>query len=176
VATVHCPAQRNRERIGSTARIDMGGNRLPATPCAAAFQLRTSKAPPAGPVPINRQRDRRFVINTLDAVYSAVNLWRRGQGKRDKARDLLAAVYGWFTGGFNTLDLKEAKALCSMSCMPDQQIQNRPEFVAVRESLCGPSRRCHNSAQVRCSSNRTFRSICSECRVGPGNFTLSPSR
>ena len=37
---------------------------------------------------------------------------RRGdQGKRDEARDLLAPVYGWFTKGFDTLDLKEAKAL-----------------------------------------------------------------
>ena len=33
------------------------------------------------------------------------------QGKRDEARDLLAPVYGWFTEGFDTLDLKEAKAL-----------------------------------------------------------------
>jgi len=31
--------------------------------------------------------------------------WRELRGK---ARDLLAPVYGWFTGGFNTLDLKEA--------------------------------------------------------------------
>jgi predicted ATPase len=35
----------------------------------------------------------------------------RDQGNRDEARDLLAPVYGWFTEGFNTLDLKEAKAL-----------------------------------------------------------------
>jgi hypothetical protein len=35
----------------------------------------------------------------------------RDQGKRDEARDLLARLYGWFTEGFNTLDLKEAKAL-----------------------------------------------------------------
>jgi predicted ATPase len=33
------------------------------------------------------------------------------QGKRDEARDLLAPVYGWFTEGFDTLDLKEAKTL-----------------------------------------------------------------
>jgi predicted ATPase len=33
------------------------------------------------------------------------------QGKRDEARDLLAPVYGWFTEGFDTLDLKEAKVL-----------------------------------------------------------------
>ena len=37
-------------------------------------------------------------------------LWR-DQGKRDAARDLLAPVYGWFSEGFDTLDLKEAKAL-----------------------------------------------------------------
>jgi predicted ATPase len=37
-------------------------------------------------------------------------LWR-DQGKRKEARDLLAPVYGWFTEGFDTLDLKEAKAL-----------------------------------------------------------------
>jgi predicted ATPase len=37
-------------------------------------------------------------------------LWR-DQGKRDEARELLAPVYGWFTEGFETLDLKEAKAL-----------------------------------------------------------------
>jgi class 3 adenylate cyclase/predicted ATPase len=35
----------------------------------------------------------------------------RDQGKRDEARDLLAPVYGWFTEGLDTLDLKEAKAL-----------------------------------------------------------------
>ena len=37
-------------------------------------------------------------------------LWR-DQGKREEARDLLASVYGWFTEGFDTLDLKEAKKL-----------------------------------------------------------------
>jgi len=37
-------------------------------------------------------------------------LWR-DQGKRDEARDLLAQVYGWFTEGFDTPDLKQAKSL-----------------------------------------------------------------
>jgi predicted ATPase len=32
-------------------------------------------------------------------------------GRQTKARELLAPVYGWFTEGFDTLDLKEAKAL-----------------------------------------------------------------
>jgi len=46
----------------------------------------------------------------LRAAMSMARLWR-DQGKRDEARDLLAPVYGWFTEGFETLDLKEAKAL-----------------------------------------------------------------
>ena len=37
-------------------------------------------------------------------------LWS-DQGKQDAARELLAPVYGWFTEGFDTLDLEEAKAL-----------------------------------------------------------------
>jgi len=41
---------------------------------------------------------------------SMARLWR-DQGKREEARELLAPVYGWFTEGFETLDLKEAKAL-----------------------------------------------------------------
>ena len=46
----------------------------------------------------------------LRAAMSMARLWR-DQGKRDEARDLLAPVYGWFTEGFDTLDLKEAKKL-----------------------------------------------------------------
>ena len=46
----------------------------------------------------------------LRAAMSMARLWR-DQGKRDEARDLLAPVYGWFTEGFETLDLREAKAL-----------------------------------------------------------------
>ena len=46
----------------------------------------------------------------LRAAMSMARLWR-GQGKRDEARKLLAPVYGWFTEGFGTLDLKQAKAL-----------------------------------------------------------------
>jgi predicted ATPase len=41
---------------------------------------------------------------------SLSRLWQR-QGKRDEARELLAAVYGWFTEGFDTADLQEAKVL-----------------------------------------------------------------
>ncbi len=41
---------------------------------------------------------------------SLARLWR-DQGKPQQARELLASIYGWFTEGFNTRDLKEARAL-----------------------------------------------------------------
>jgi predicted ATPase len=46
----------------------------------------------------------------LRASMSLARLWR-DQGKPQQARELLAPVYGWFTEGFDTRDLKEAKAL-----------------------------------------------------------------
>ena len=46
----------------------------------------------------------------LRAAISIARL-RRDQGKRGEAREILAPVYGWFTEGFDTLDLKQAKAL-----------------------------------------------------------------
>jgi predicted ATPase len=46
----------------------------------------------------------------LRASMSLARLWR-SQGKPQQARELLAPVYGWFTEGFDTRDLKEAKAL-----------------------------------------------------------------
>jgi tetratricopeptide (TPR) repeat protein len=49
-------------------------------------------------------------IFDLRAASSLARLWH-DQGKVEQARELLAPVYGWFTEGFDTLDLKEAKAL-----------------------------------------------------------------
>ena len=46
----------------------------------------------------------------LRASISLARLWCK-QDKRTEARDLLASIYGWFTEGFDTPDLKEAKAL-----------------------------------------------------------------
>ncbi|HXV81355.1 MAG TPA: hypothetical protein VEG60_15870, partial [Candidatus Binatia bacterium] len=46
----------------------------------------------------------------LCAAMSLSRLWQR-QGKKDEARRLLAEIYGWFTEGFDTADLNEAKAL-----------------------------------------------------------------
>jgi predicted ATPase len=46
----------------------------------------------------------------LRAATSLARLWQQ-QGKRQDAHDLLAPVYEWFTEGFDTADLQEAKAL-----------------------------------------------------------------
>jgi predicted ATPase len=46
----------------------------------------------------------------LRAAMSLARLWQQ-QGKRDEAHALLAPIYGWFTEGFDTVDLQEAKAL-----------------------------------------------------------------
>jgi len=46
----------------------------------------------------------------LRAATSLTRLWQR-QGKRQEAHDLLAPIYNWFTEGFDTADLKDAKAL-----------------------------------------------------------------
>ena len=52
----------------------------------------------------------KLVLHELRAAMSLARLWQ-GQGKKDEARDLLAPVYNWFTEGFETADLKDAKAL-----------------------------------------------------------------
>src|SRR2546428_4515431 len=46
----------------------------------------------------------------LRAALSLSRLWQR-QGKRQEASDLLAPIYGWFTEGFDTADLQDARAL-----------------------------------------------------------------
>jgi predicted ATPase len=46
----------------------------------------------------------------LRAATSLARLWGE-RGRRREARELLAPVYGWFTEGFDTADLKEARAL-----------------------------------------------------------------
>ena len=53
---------------------------------------------------------RGFRLTELRAATSLTRLWR-DCGRRSEAYDLLSPVYHWFTEGFDTLDLKEAKAL-----------------------------------------------------------------
>ena len=58
---------------------------------------------------VARERHNRSHIE-LRAAMSLARLWR-DQGKVQQARELFAPVYGWFTEGFDTRDLKEAKGL-----------------------------------------------------------------
>jgi hypothetical protein len=55
-------------------------------------------------------REQEAKIWELRGATSLARLWGK-QGRRAQARDLLAPVYGWFTEGFHTPDLREAKAL-----------------------------------------------------------------
>jgi predicted ATPase len=69
----------------------------------------------AGGEPIKGRRRKTLEPKRRDAPklrvsMSLARLWR-DQGKAQQARELLAPVYGWFTEGHNTRDLKEAKAL-----------------------------------------------------------------
>ena len=52
----------------------------------------------------------------LRAAMSLARLWQH-QGKQDDARELLAPIYGWFTEGFDTADLQEARALLRQTGM-----------------------------------------------------------
>jgi predicted ATPase len=59
-------------------------------------------------IEIARRQKARFW--ELRATTSLARLLKR-QGKRDEAREQLAEIYNWFTEGFDTADLKDAKAL-----------------------------------------------------------------
>jgi predicted ATPase len=76
--------------------------RLPyPDPAQAADSFRTALA-------IAREQGTRGY--ELRAATSLARLWGE-QGRRSEARDLLAPLYGWFTEGFDTADLKDAKTL-----------------------------------------------------------------
>jgi predicted ATPase len=59
-------------------------------------------------IEIARQQQAKLL--ELQAVMSLSRLWQQ-QGKKDEARQMLAEIYNWFTEGFETKDLQEAKAL-----------------------------------------------------------------
>ena len=75
----------------------LGLNRLDKAQGALKEALRVAR----------RQQARAY---ELRAATSLARLWGE-QGRRGEARDLLAPVYGWFTEGFDTADLKKAKTL-----------------------------------------------------------------
>jgi predicted ATPase len=57
----------------------------------------------------------------LRAAVSLSRLWQQ-QGKQDEAQQLLAPLYSWFTEGFDTADLQEAKALLGDETIPKQRL------------------------------------------------------
>jgi len=59
---------------------------------------------------LNIAREQEAKLWELRASVALARLWQ-DQGRRAEARDLLAPIYGWFTEGFGTADLREAKAL-----------------------------------------------------------------
>ena len=61
-------------------------------------------------VAIQMARAQSAKTNELEAATSLSRLLAR-QGHRDEARTMLAGIYSWFTEGFDTVDLKDAKAL-----------------------------------------------------------------
>jgi len=65
---------------------------------------------------------------SLSAPISLARLWR-DQFKVQQARELLAPAYGWFTEGFDTRDLKEAKAL--LDELASQALVNNRRGTAV---------------------------------------------
>ena len=81
-------------------------------------------------------------------------LWR-DQGKRDEARDLLAPVYGWFTEGFDTLDLKEAKALL------DELGRNKKLVAEIAFTAPAPRPYAYPHKYARAESEK------SDCRFRP---------
>jgi len=88
--------------VGSRASKDSishSGLQTPDSEAAACFHQALAVA--------RRQQARSL---ELRAAMSLSRLWLQ-QGKRAAARELLAPIYGWFTEGFDTLDLQEAKAL-----------------------------------------------------------------
>jgi hypothetical protein len=100
----------------------MAHSRMPAvsarraSPHVAAYlkpSLRGALLLRQGPRPTWEEADACFQQATsweLRAALSLARLWQQ-QGQRAAARDLLAPIYGWFTEGFDTADLQEAKAL-----------------------------------------------------------------
>jgi predicted ATPase len=102
-AVVHCECSGNPTWEPEVHRLmgDLLLRRNPSDPDRAEASYRRA---------IERARSQEARSWELRAATSLARLWR-DQGKPAGARELLAPVYGWFTEGFDTFDLKEAKPL-----------------------------------------------------------------
>jgi predicted ATPase len=94
-----------KERAGEAELCRMSGEiaRITPSPSGSSAEACFERA-----LAISRQQQAKSW--ELRAAMSMARLWR-DQGKVREARELLAPVFGWFTEGFDTRDLKEAKAL-----------------------------------------------------------------
>jgi class 3 adenylate cyclase/tetratricopeptide (TPR) repeat protein len=93
---------RNRERWGEAELLRLRGVVL------LAADTRAAESSCRQAIERSRQQDAKSW--ELRAAISLAHLWR-DQGRRAEACDLLAPIYGWFTEGFDTADLQDAKAL-----------------------------------------------------------------
>ena len=93
------PAQKNGASKHTTSASGQGPTNTPN----ARFELADATVQ----APIKYE----LVINLKNAHFDARARLRRDQGKPQRARELLAPIYRWFTEGFDTPDLKQAKTL-----------------------------------------------------------------
>src|ERR1700730_14588640 len=101
--------------------------------CEAEIHRTAGELTPMSPEPDTAKAEAHFERALAVAPVPRAKSWelrtatsmarlRRDQGKRTEARDLLAPIYNWFTEGFDTPDLKAAKALLELAqwrCSPD---------------------------------------------------------
>ena len=101
---MHCRWSRGRESAGSKRELHRHkGQLLLRQGYSEAAEELYCKA-------LSIAREQEAKLWELRATASLARL-RRDHGRHGEARDLFTPVYGWFTEGFDTLDLKEAKAL-----------------------------------------------------------------
>ena len=91
----------SEEKLGKLERALVGAQYFKSAPTEAETCFRQA-------IDIARSQSAKSL--ELRSVMSLSRLWQK-QGKKEKARQMLAEIYGWFTEGFDTCDLKEAKIL-----------------------------------------------------------------
>lgn len=95
-------------RLDTSETGKSGDNTMPTDAPLAQWPVASPEAAFQTAIAIAQRQQEKSL--ELRAVMSLARLWQQ-QGKRQQARQALAAVYGWFTEGFDTADLQEAKAL-----------------------------------------------------------------
>ena len=107
----HCEAELYRLKGELTLqKVQVSGSKCQINDLQSAFHNLQSEAEKCFWKAIEIARRQQAKSWELRAVISLSRLWQH-QGKKEEARQLLAEIYGWFTEGFDTADLQEAKAL-----------------------------------------------------------------